>query len=107
MTAMCCEPTYTTQPVSITLDAATRRPLNNSLVELAPASPLESSLFNISAFEFLLHAGFPSLAIERDYPNNVILDQYAKLYGLNISWPVTNMVGFAVGMHNGPLTDFT
>lgn len=106
MSAMFCEPTYTKQLVSITVDAATKRPVNNSLVELAPASPLENALFNISAFEFLLHTGFSSLLIERDYPNNVILDQYAKLFGLNISWPVTNMVGFAVGLHSGPLTDF-
>jgi len=94
------------QPISITVDAATKRPLNSSLVELAPASPLDNTLFNVSAFEFLLHAGFSSLAIDRDYPNSLILDQYAKLYGSNISWPVTNMVGFAVGLHDGPLTDF-
>ncbi|KAK7711963.1 hypothetical protein SLS64_005234 [Diaporthe eres] len=89
-----------------TLDAVTRRPLNDSLVELAPPSPLNNTLFNISAFEFLLHAGFSSLAIPRDYPNNLILDQYAKLYDSNISWPTTNMVGFAVGLHDGSLTDF-
>lgn len=106
ITAMFCEPSYTKQPVSMTVDAATRRPLNNSLVELAPPSPLNNTLFNISAFEFLLHAGFSSLAISRDYPNNLILDQYAKLYDSNISWPVTNMVGFAVGLHDGPLTEF-
>lgn len=106
MTAMFCEPSYTKQPVSITVDAVTRRPLNESLVELAPPSPLNNTMFNISAFEFLLHAGFSSLAIPRDYPNNLILDQYAKLYDSNISWPVTNMVGFVVGLHGGPLTDF-
>lgn len=106
MTAMFCEPSYTKQPVSITVDAVTRRPLNDSLVELAAPSPLNNALFNISAFEFLLHAGFSSLEIPRDYPNNLILDQYAKLYDANISWPTTNMVGFAVGLHDGSLTDF-
>lgn len=106
MTAMFCEPSYTQQPVSITIDAATKRPQNNSVVELGPSSALNNTFFNISAFEFLLHAGFSSLAIPRDYPNNLILDQYAKLYESNISSPVTNMVGFAVGLHDGPLTDF-
>lgn len=106
MTAMFCKPSYTKQPVSITVDAVTRRPLNDSLIELAAPSPLNNTLFNVSAFEFLLHAGFSSLAISRDYPNNLILDQYAKLYDSNISWPTTNMVGFAVGLHGGPLTDF-
>lgn len=106
MTAMFCEPSYTIQPVSITVDAVTKRPRNDSLIELGLPSPLNNTLFNISAFEFLLHAGFSSLAISRDYPNNLILDQYAKLYDSNISWPVTNMVGFAVGLHDGPLTDF-
>lgn len=106
VTAMFCEPSYTQQEVSIEVDAATGQPRNHSLVELASPIPLNTTLFNTSAFEFLLHAGFSSLAISRDYPDNLILNQYAKLYNSNISWPSTNMVGFAVGLHQGPLTDF-
>ncbi|KAI3401029.1 hypothetical protein diail_734 [Diaporthe ilicicola] len=106
MTAMFCQPSYTQQEVAITVDAATGLPQNYSLVELASPTPLNNTVFNSSAFEFLLHAGFSSLAISRDYPDNLILNQYAKLYNSNISWPSTNMVGFAIGPHQGPLTDF-
>lgn len=94
------------QEVSIAVDAATGRPLNDSLVELASWTQLDDTAFNRSAFEFLLHAGFSSITMNRDYPDNLILDQFAKLYDLKIGWPVTNMVGFAIGLHNGSLADF-
>lgn len=106
MTAMFCEPSYTQQEVSVKVDATTGRPLEKSLVELAVPSPLNNSVFNSSAFEFLLHAGFSSVIVSRDYPDNLDLNQYAKLYKSNISWPTTNMVGFAIGLHNGTISDF-
>lgn len=104
--AMFCEPSYMQQKVSIAVDASTGQPLNDSLVELSSWSQFDDSLFNSTAFEFLLHAGFSSVTINRDYPNNLILNQYAKLYDSNISWPTTNMVGFALGLHDGSLADF-
>lgn len=106
ITAMFCEPSYTQQEVSVTVDAHTGRPLEKSLTELAAPSQLNNTVFNISAFEFLLHAGFSSVVIPRDYPDNLVLNQYAKVYKSNISWPTTNMVGFAVGLHNGTISDF-
>ncbi|ROW08842.1 hypothetical protein VMCG_02883 [Cytospora schulzeri] len=106
ITAMFCEPSYMQQKVSIMVDAATGQPLNNSLEELGSWTQLDDGAFNSSAFEFLLHAGFSSTEINRDYPDNLILDQFAKMYDLNISWPVTNMVGFAIGLHEGSLADF-
>lgn len=106
ITAMFCEPSYTQQEVSIAVDVATGQPLNDTLVELTTPSRLDDTAFNRSEFEFLLHAGFSSIVIARDYPDNLILDQYAKLYKTGISWPTTNMVGFAIGLHNGSLTDF-
>ncbi|KUI52674.1 Protein AIG2 [Cytospora mali] len=106
ITAMFCEPAYMKQEVSIAVDAATAQPLNDSLMELASWTQLDDTTFNSSAFEFLLHAGFSSVVIDRDYPDNLILNQYAKMYDLNVWWPVTNMVGFAIGLHNGSLADF-
>ncbi|KAL1868294.1 hypothetical protein Daus18300_006018 [Diaporthe australafricana] len=106
ITAMFCEPSYTQQEVSITVDATTGRPLDKSLVELAAPSPLDNTTFNSSAFEFLLHAGFSSVVVPRDYPDNLVLNQYARLYKSNVSWPTTNMVGFAVGLQNGTMADF-
>lgn len=106
ITAVFCEPSYTQQEVSVTVDAHTGRPLEKSLAELAAPSTINSTVFNNSAFEFLLHAGFSSVVIPRDYPDNLVLNQYAKVYKSNISWPTTNMVGFAIGLHNGTISDF-
>lgn len=94
------------QQVSIAVDAASGQPLNDSLTELDSWTQLDDISSNRSAFEFLLHAGFSLAVIARDYPDNLILDQFAKLYDTNISWPTTNMVGFAIGLHNGSLSDF-
>ena len=105
ITAMFCEPSYMKQEVSIAVDASTSKPVNSSLVELGSWTQLDDSLFNSSAFEYLLHTGFSSVVMDRDYPDNLILTQYAKMYDLNVSWPLTNMVGFAVGLQNGSLAD--
>lgn len=39
--------------------------------------------------------------IPRDYYDDLILYQYAKLFKPNISWPTMNMVGFVISLHKG------
>lgn len=105
ITALFCESSYTQQEVSVVLDADTRQPLQDSLVELGPAITLSDSVFNSTAFEFLLYGGFPMLPTDRDYPDNLVLQPEATTLNLNISFPISNLVGFYFGLHNGPMTD--
>lgn len=105
ITAMFCETSYTQQEVSIMVDATTRRPLEDSLVELGPATNLTDSLFNSTAFEFLLYGGFPMLTTARDYPDNLVLQPEATVENVNISFPISNFVGFYFGLYNGSMTD--
>lgn len=105
VTALFCETSYTQQEVSIEVDAATRQPLQDSLVELCPATNLSDSVFNSTAFEFLLYGGFPMLTSARDYPDNLVLQPEATVGSLNISFPISNLVGFYFGLYNGSMSD--
>lgn len=105
ITALFCETSYTQQEVSIVVDAATGQPLQDTLIELGAATNLTDAVFNATAFEFLLYAGFPMLSVPRDYPDDLVLQPEATVSDLNISFPISNMVGFFFGMYNGSLSD--
>jgi hypothetical protein len=36
---------------------------------------------------------------QTDLPNREVLDQFTQLTNYNLSWPVSNMVGFAVALN--------
>lgn len=105
ITALFCEASYTQQEVSVVVDATTGKPLDNTLVELGPATNLTDALFNATAFEFLLYGGFPMVSAPREYPDDLVLQPEATVSGLNISFPISNMVGFLFGMYNGSISD--
>lgn len=105
ITALFCESSYTQQEVSVVIDATTRQPLQDSLVELGPATNLSDSFFNSTAFEFLVYGGFPMLGIDRDYPDDLILQPEAAVQSVNITFPISNLVGFFFGLYNGSQTD--
>lgn len=105
ITALFCEASYTKQEVSVVVDATTGKPLDNTLVELGPATNLTDALFNATAFEFLLYGGFPMVSAPREYPDDLVLQPEATVSGLNISFPISNMVGFLFGMYNGSISD--
>lgn len=105
VTALFCETSYTQQDVTVVVDATSRQPLQDSLVPTGPATNLSDSLFNSTAFEFLLYGGFPMLTTDRDYPDNLVLQPEATVGSLNISFPISNLVGFYFGLYNGSMTD--
>lgn len=83
----------------------TGQPLEDTLVELGPATNLTDALFNATAFEFLLYGGFPMISTSREYPDNLVLQPEATVSGLIISFPISSMAGFLFGMYNGSLSD--
>ncbi|KAJ4420540.1 hypothetical protein N0V82_004313 [Gnomoniopsis sp. IMI 355080] len=106
ITAMFCEPSYIQQEVTVTVQADTRLPVSGSLVELSAPISMNETIFNSTAFEFLLHVGFAMLVVPRDYGESVLQNQNSKMVQYNITWPATNMVGFGIGSHDGPVSDF-
>lgn len=105
MTALFCEPSYKKQTVAVAMAAVDIHPLESSITPLDEPEPLDPSEFNATAFEYLLGTGVPPKEFRRDYPRDKIIDQYATTNERNLNWPITNMVGFAVGLMNGSLAD--
>ncbi|KAK1766182.1 hypothetical protein QBC33DRAFT_542093 [Phialemonium atrogriseum] len=105
VTGLFCEPHYWKQNVSVTISARDQRPIESSVVPVDRLERLEETEFNATAFEYLLGTGVSPKEFRRDYPRDRVPDQYAALFKTNIIWPVTNMVGFAVGDMNYSLAD--
>lgn len=65
---------------------------------------LSKDVFNTTHFETILGAGVPPVQNKRaDYPDRKVLEQTPQVAGLNLSWPMTNSVGFAVALNRLPI----
>lgn len=105
MTALFCEPCYKKQNVQISVVAADRRPDESTIQPRGNAQALSESEFNSTAFEYLMGTGVPPKQIRREYARDKIIEQYAAMRDRGLSWPITNMVGFALGATNYSLVD--
>lgn len=105
MTALFCEPSYWKQSVMITVAAENKRPDESSIVPLGDRVLLEENDFNSTAFEYLIGTGASPKVMRRDYPKDRLLEQYPTLVKFNLAWPITNMVGFALGGMNSSIGD--
>ncbi|ROT39315.1 hypothetical protein SODALDRAFT_339692 [Sodiomyces alkalinus F11] len=94
-----CKTSYYRQTVRVTVSAENREPVEGSVVPLGPVQPLTEAEFNVTAFEYLLGAGVSAveLHVQRDYPFGRLLEQYPHMIDLGLAWPMSPMVGFAVG----------
>ncbi|OAA75486.1 hypothetical protein LEL_07474 [Akanthomyces lecanii RCEF 1005] len=82
-----CETLYWRQPVTAIVDAAPER------------LPDDDSVFNASAFQFLLGAGVSSVeGAPREYPFTTLLEQFARLVDAELPFPPSPMLGFAIGL---------
>ncbi|KAI0538508.1 hypothetical protein GGR58DRAFT_526080 [Xylaria digitata] len=88
ITALFCQPQYSKRNVSVALSRDTLIPVEESIVP------------NDNTFEYLLGTGRPPIDQVRDYPKEKTLEQYPQLVDNRIEWPITNMVGFAIGSQN-------
>ncbi|KAI1291416.1 hypothetical protein F5Y03DRAFT_376764 [Xylaria venustula] len=100
ITALFCQPQYFKRNVSVLLSADTLVPNEASLVPNGNKLMLLDSEFNITAFEYLLGTARPPVERARDYPKEQTLEQYPRLTDDRIEFPITNMMGFAIGSRN-------
>ncbi|KAI9880048.1 MAG: hypothetical protein M1830_005780 [Pleopsidium flavum] len=98
LTAMFCESSYYVQDVNATVNLP-----GFTVSAVSPTSSkreLSNDTFNITNFEYIIGTGASPLDIRRDYPNEVVLEQYPRLSEMSLVWPMSNMVGFALGNPN-------
>ncbi|KAL8723818.1 MAG: hypothetical protein Q9181_007170, partial [Wetmoreana brouardii] len=104
VTALFCEPTYSIQRVNATVAAQ-----NHTVSKI---TPLESPMalppkhFNVSDFEYLIGAGIQAIVPRADVPQTNTLDQWRRIKNMDVQWPVSNMVGFALGASRHSPVDY-
>lgn len=104
ITALFCETSYKKQNVSITVSSTDGKPDDSSLLALDDPEDLTDAEFNATAFEYLIGTGVSPQPLVRDYPRDLIIDQFSTL-NRSLAWPTTNMVGFAIGRTNHSLDE--
>ncbi|KUJ06743.1 uncharacterized protein LY89DRAFT_661803 [Mollisia scopiformis] len=98
-TAMFCEPSYTSQEMYVTVNATTGEVQKVEPLTTAGSSVTKlGDIFNITNFEYLLATGVPSTGGSSNLDEISILQQNSRIKDYNITLPVSNMVGFAVGL---------
>ncbi|KAF4345269.1 hypothetical protein FBEOM_771 [Fusarium beomiforme] len=96
ISAMFCQPQYFKQKVLATVNSETFEPDSKSIKELGPRETLSDNEFNRTAFEYLIANGMAEAPIAKDYPFNAVVEQHPRLNHTNLTFPVSNMVGFAL-----------
>jgi hypothetical protein len=106
VTATFCETSYFKQRVSVTVSADTFRPDDSSIKPLGPREPLPQTEFNSSAFEYLIGSGVSAVEMQRDWPSSHLLEQYPRVINEGLTWPLSPMIGFAVGGQNNRVSEY-
>ncbi|KAJ4201904.1 hypothetical protein NW767_006440 [Fusarium falciforme] len=106
ITALFCQPQYYKQKVLATVKSPSLEPYSSLIQELSPRESLSEKEFNSTAFEFLLANGMAQKPIVRDYPFNAVVEQHPRLNYTNFTFPVSNMVGFALAGKDLPPDDY-
>ncbi|KAK3373787.1 hypothetical protein B0T24DRAFT_528532 [Lasiosphaeria ovina] len=106
ITAMFCEPSYWKQNVSVAVSAASGEPLAEPAVVLGSRTRLDETEFNATALEYLMGTGVPPVTTTRDYAASNTIEPWPTIArARNVSWPVTNMVTYALGLLDVPASD--
>jgi hypothetical protein len=100
ITAVFCEPDYAVYNMSIHVNASDYTMTTTSLDDAdflakGASSALSEETFNITNFEYLIGAGVTEKQQAIDFPNTQPVEQFPRLAAYNLTWPSTNMVGFA------------
>lgn len=101
-----CETSYFKQNVTASVRAGDFAPIPGSISPLGEPEKLIDAEFNSSAFQFLLGAGFSSVIIPRDYPFSHLMEQYPRLNNSGLTYPLSPLIGFAVGLQNFSVAEY-
>ncbi|KAI9748336.1 MAG: hypothetical protein M4579_007253, partial [Chaenotheca gracillima] len=99
--ALFCEPRYYTQAVNATINVADLSVASTNPV--GPKEELSKDFMNITMFEYIIGTGLlPGVssneASRREWPQKTMLDPFMKISKVNVSWPISNMVAFGLGI---------
>ncbi|KAG4440593.1 hypothetical protein IFR05_003910 [Cadophora sp. M221] len=108
ITALFCETSYSSRVISVTVNASDSAIVRQQPShESRPSSLVQSveSIFNTTAFEYVLATGVNPTDQDVNLPDRAVLEQYPRLMNYSLTWPVSNMVGFAIALNPATVED--
>lgn len=105
LTALFCEPRYYIQEGNITIDSSNGTVLTNTTDSFLNTTLSVNDTFNTTQFEYLLGVGIQPVVERADFPDTALVEQFPQLLRYNLTWPVSNMVGFAVALTPHPVAN--
>ncbi|KAM0264279.1 hypothetical protein ACHAQJ_000768 [Trichoderma viride] len=109
VTALFCQPSYYKQQVIVSVVTDGFKPQNTSIQPISPRELLTEKEFNSTSFEYLIATGMPMediSIITRDFPFEQVNELDPRLDRTNLTFPVSNMVGYALAGRNEPATPY-
>jgi hypothetical protein len=99
LTALFCDTSYTVQNVSTSVmasDGSIRSGLDlPELGQSGALTRLSPDTFNATNFEYIIGTGITATSQITDWPNSALIEQYPRLFDYGLTWPSTNMIGYA------------
>ena len=99
LTALFCSTTYHVGNISVIVNASNHAIVDGSAIYANASVNLPENTFNTTAFEYILGAGVSPTGDRSNLPDSSVLEQYPRLKNYSLTWPVSNMVGFAVALN--------
>ncbi|RFU35191.1 hypothetical protein B7463_g1109, partial [Scytalidium lignicola] len=96
LTAVFCETSYYSRAAYVTVNAS-----DSSVAAMTVTgnfSTLSKDVFNTSLFEYISGVGASPTGERSNVEDQTVLEQFPRLNKYNLTWPVTNMLGFAIGL---------
>ncbi|KAI9779104.1 MAG: hypothetical protein M1835_004766 [Candelina submexicana] len=104
LTASFCGVSYHSQAVDATVTASDFSIV--SILPLAPMQQLSSSVFNSTAFEYLIGTGVGASPAHDAFSGHVVLEQLPRLAKFHLASPLTSMVGFGLGSSHASIAEY-
>ena len=99
LTALFCRPSYRIQEVLVKVNASDGMVATTDLAAPKESGKNVSNLFNTTHFEYILGVGMQPDQERGDFPDTALLEQFPQLLDYNLTWPVSNMVGFGIAQN--------
>jgi hypothetical protein len=97
LTALFCQPSYFEVVVNAEVNRTDYSVVSSNFsIDSSITRGLPDNFFNITNFEYIIGTGISPISTRQDYQNIRVLEQYPQVSKYGLTWPVSNMVGFAV-----------
>lgn len=98
ITALFCETSYSLEEMHVAVNAS-----GHAVHSVRPAITSKNissvdKVFNTTNFEYLLATSVPASGQKSNLPDTSVLQQYSRMKDFGLTWPVSNMVGFAAAL---------